>query len=66
MDMIEWAKVITNAPMSLLLLYLLLKSQKDLTEARAKWDAERAALYERLAGLTEKVVDAINELTFKA
>jgi len=65
MELADWVKILSNAPMSLLLLYLLLKSQKELTEARARWDSERAAIYERLSGLTEKVVDAINQLTFK-
>lgn len=66
MDALEVVKLLANAPMSLLLLYLLIQEQRRHAETRAARDADNAHHFERVAGLTEKVTEAINELTFKA
>lgn len=66
MDALEVVKLLANAPMSLLLLYLLIQEQRRHAETRAARDAENSARFERVAGLVERVTEAINELTFKA
>lgn len=66
MDGLEILKLLTDAPLSLVLLYLFIRAQKELAEVRAARDADNARTFERVAGLVEKVTAAINELTFKA
>jgi hypothetical protein len=65
MDALEVVKLLANAPMSLLLLYLLINEQRRHAETRAQRDKDNAERFERVAGLVEKVTDAINELTFR-
>lgn len=66
MEALEIVKLLANAPMSLLLLYLLINEQRRHAETRAQRDADNARHFERVATLTEKVTEAVNELTFKA
>lgn len=66
MEPLEIIKLLTDAPLSLILLYLLIRSQKELAEVRAARDADNTRTFERVAGLVERVTSAINELTFKA
>lgn len=66
MEALEVVKLLANAPMSLLLLYLLIQEQRRHAETRKARDDDNAKNSERLAELIRDVTEAVNELTFKA
>ena len=62
LDIIQVLQVLTNAPMTLILLYLLMKEQNAHQETRAKAREVELDLYNRTAALAERVISAIDKL----
>jgi len=66
MEPLEILKLLTDTPLALLLLYLLIQEQRAHTETRRARDADTVRYMERFALLVERVVTAIEKLEDKA
>jgi hypothetical protein len=62
MDVVQVVQLLTNAPLTLVLLYLLVSEQKSHTETRKQRDGDQRAFMERFAGLAERVAAAVERL----
>ena len=62
MDVLQIVTVLTNAPLAMVLLYLLIKEQTAHIETRIKRDEELRVFMERFAGLAERVAAAVERL----
>lgn len=62
MDIPQILQLLTNAPLSLVLLYLLIKAQQETAEVRRGRDDDARQWIERFAVLAEKVSQAVERL----
>lgn len=62
MDSIEILKLLTDAPLTILLLYLLLQEQRRHAETRKERDTDNRLWMERHAALADRVVQAVERL----
>lgn len=62
MEPIEVIKLLTDAPLTILLLYLLISEQRAHAETRRLRDADNRDWMERFAGLADRVSGAIERL----
>ena len=62
MNVIEIIQLLTNAPLFLVLLFLLVNAQKEADEIRKERDADQRVWIERYAKLAERVSDAVERI----
>lgn len=62
MDIIEVIKLLTNTPLAMLLLYLLVKEQHAHAETRKARDEENHIWIERFAAMAERVANAVESI----
>lgn len=63
MDLTQVLTLLTNAPLTMVLLYLLISEQRAHAETRKLRDEEQHQWVERYASQTDRVVAAIDKLT---
>lgn len=62
MDMTQIIGALAGTPLSLVLLYLLIKRDQELTETRKAMDTERREFWMQNASLAARVVEAVERL----
>lgn len=62
MDIAQVLTLLTNAPLTMILLYLLVSEQRAHTETRKQRDKDLAEFMSRYAGLAERVSAAVERL----
>lgn len=62
MDVVQVIQLLTNAPLTIILLYLLIQEQRAHAETRLKRDEEQHAWLERYAALADRVAQAVERL----
>lgn len=62
MDTIEIIKLLSDTPLALLLLYLLINEQRRHAETRKERDSDARAWFERYAALADRVSAAVERL----
>jgi len=62
MDIVQVIQLLTNAPLSLVLLYLLIRAQQETAEIRKGRDEDARQWIERFATLAERVAQAVERL----
>lgn len=62
MDAVEAVKLLLDAPLTIVLLYLLVREQKDHSETRRERDNDNRTWIERYAGLADRVSQAVERL----